>query len=226
MIILLPPSEGKSVESGRGVFRDLHPELVRETKGVLKHLRGLDSETLGKFYCIKNPEKATEAHRLNLGVLKAGGMRALERNTGVVYGHLDYGSLRAKRRAIGRVHIVSGMFGLIPGGSLIPNYKLPMNTWLARHWRESNTERLQKLRGRQAVLSLLPASYSKAIGVDDAIHVRFKVGGGKKLAGHFGKAIKGRFVRYLIENDITSMKGFDGFVEDGFRFDGTDFIQG
>lgn len=226
MIILLPPSEGKCADGGRGAFRELHPELVGETRTVLKHLRGLDTAALGKFYGIKNEEKAPAAHRLNLGVMKAGGVCALERYTGVVYSHLDYGSLCAKKRAARRIYVVSGMFGLIAGNTLIPNYKLPMNSWLARYWLECNTERLGNFRGSKTVLSLLPKSYSRAIGMDGAIHVRFKVGGGRKLAGHFGKSIKGRFVRFLVENDIRSVKDFDGFEEDGFRFDGEDFIQG
>lgn len=227
MLILLPPSEGKSDAEGEGVFRELHPELERDTKGVLKHLRGLKGDAVGKFYGIKDAAKAKAVHRGNLAVLKSGGLRAVERYTGVVYVHADFGTIRARKRVESQVQVVSGMFGLISSGTAIPYYKLPMNAWLARYWREINTKRLAEARGKMNVLSLLPQAYSRALALDldDVVEVQFKVGGGKKLAGHFGKAIKGRFVRYLIENDVKSSKDFDGFTEDGFRFDGTNFVQ-
>ena len=117
------------------------------------------------------------------------------------------------------------MFGLISAKTSIPAYKSPINTWLTNYWRGVNTQRLHDLKGRKQVLSLLPQSYAKAVGIDNALHVEFKIEGGKKLAGHFGKAIKGKFVRFLVENNINSPQHFDAFIEDSFKFDGTNFIQ-
>jgi len=79
--------------------------------------------------------------------------------------------------------------------------------------------------GRRPVLSLLPQAYAKAVDLNGAINVDFRVQGGRKAAGHSGKAIKGKFVRFLIENDIVSAKDFGEFREEGFRFDGTNFVQ-
>lgn len=225
MLILLPPSVGKSAEAGTGVFQDAHPELVGDTRLVLKHLRSLDDSTAARFYGTRTSEKTADAHKLNLSVLKAGGVCALERYTGVVYKHIDYATLRAKKRATRRIYVVTGMFGLISGGTKIPNYRLPMNAWLAKYWRECNMQRLHSLRGNKSVLSLLPQSYSKAISLSNTVHVEFKIKGSRKLAGHSGKAIKGRFVRFLIDNDINTVADFCGFDEDGFRFNGTDFVQ-
>ena len=117
------------------------------------------------------------------------------------------------------------MFGLISGGTSIPEYKLPLNTWLRNYWLPINTERLATLNKKGLIISLLPQSYAKAVHSDEAIHVDFKLGGGKKLTGHFGKAIKGKFGRFLIDNDIQSLKDFSEFSEDGFSFDGEHFIQ-
>ena len=48
--------------------------------------------------------------------------------------------------------------------------------------------------------------------------------GGKKMpSGHQGKYIKGRFVRWLIENNILTPSDFINFKEDGYSFDGTNF---
>lgn len=225
MIVLLPPSEGKSADAGNGSFGDLHPDLLKDALPVLKHLRSLKGAELGKFLGIKQPDKAAESQKKNLTIAKAGCLPALERYTGVVYGHLDYASLKAKKRAASRLVIVSALFGAIPGGAHIPDYKLSMNPWLVKYWKPINTVRIAALAKNGPVLSILSQSYAKALDIDGLIQVDFKVQGGKKSAGHFGKAIKGRFVRFLIENDIKRVGDFDGFTEEGYRFNGTDFVQ-
>ena len=49
--------------------------------------------------------------------------------------------------------------------------------------------------------------------------------GKKTAAGHFGKAVKGEFIRYLAQNNITSIDDFGGFEYDGFKWDGISFIK-
>lgn len=225
MIVLLPPSEGKSASPGKGKFQKLHPDLFADAGPVLKHLAKLPKSKVGAFVGVKVPEKALDARAKDLSIGDAGCVPALERYTGVVYVHLDYASLNAKKRACSRLYIVSGLLGVISGGTSIPDYKLPINPWLAKYWRETNTERIRAAAKKKPVISLLSQSYTKAHGFEGAVHVDFKVQGGKKSAGHFGKAIKGRFVRFLIENDVKKIADFDGFTEDGFHFDGTDFVQ-
>lgn len=225
MLILLPPSEGKAPGGDSPDFGESHPELVDGARGVLKHVARLKASERRKFYGAKNSAKAREIHALNLDALSAPCLPALRRYTGVVYQYLDYDSLSNKRTAQTRIHIVSGLFGLIPGGTRIPFYKMPINPWLTRYWREINLKRLAKARGRRRILSLLPQSYARAVGVEDWIHVDFRVQGGAKPAGHFGKAIKGKFARYLIENKVADSEGFTGFQEDGYRYDGENFVQ-
>ncbi|MFP6581345.1 MAG: peroxide stress protein YaaA [Candidatus Hydrogenedentota bacterium] len=225
MIVLLPPSEGKSDVAGTRAFKKWNPGLYGDSQGVLKHLRALPEGDVGKFVGVKNAEKALAWRKRNLAIAKAGCVPALERYTGVVFTHLDYATLKAKKRACTRLYVVSGLFGVISGATRIPEYKMPMNSWLARYWMKKNTARIGVIAKGGPVVSLLSQSYAKAHGYEAAVHVDFKVQGGKKSAGHFGKAIKGRFVRFLIENDVKSLKDFDGFTEEGFRFDGENFVQ-
>jgi len=226
MIILLPPSEGKAPEGGSGDIASMHPELVKDMRGVLEYQKGLSAEERMKLYGVKDDAKAKRFFDLNRNALKAPCLIALERYTGVVYQYLGYAALNRKGAARDRIRIVSGLFGLISGGTAIPDYKMPMNTWLARYWRERNTERLKETAGKKKVLSLLPQAYQKAINVEDAIHIEFRTQGGKKPAGHFGKAVKGKFVRFVIENNVKTVDGFAAFEEDGYRFDGRNFVQG
>jgi uncharacterized protein len=225
MYILLPPSEGKNDAPGRGVFSDRHPELLEAARPVLRHLKKLKAGERPKFYGVKDLEKARAAHKLNLGVTEAPVLPAVERYTGVVYDHIGLDSIACGPRAKKRILVVSGLFGLLHGTDGIPRYKQPINPWLTRYWKSINGERLQSIAKGAPVLDLLSQSYQKAVDYPGRIVIDFRVQGGKKAAGHFGKAIKGRFVRFLLENGIQDIADFAEFTEDGYRFDGENFIQ-
>ena len=139
MLILLPPSEGKAQAGGDLAFAECHPELLAETKAVLKHVNSLSADARMKFFALKTKEKATACHALNQSALKAPVLPAVERYTGVVYQHLDYRTLKKKRAAEKRIFVVSGLFGVTGGGTKIPPYKMPINPWLIRYWKEINT---------------------------------------------------------------------------------------
>lgn len=225
MYVLLPPSEGKSGEPGKTNFRAACPELVQDTLPVLEYLAALTPAARRKVYGVSTAEKAAAAHARNLEALDAPGIPAIRRYTGVVYGHIDYPTLRRKSVARKRLLVVSALFGLIDGDTPIPDYKLPINPWLARHWKPISHQRLAARAKGKPVLDLLSQSYNGALEYPLLITVDFRVQGGKKAAGHFGKAIKGRFVRWLLENDIKKVGDFEDFREDGYRFDGANFVQ-
>ena len=44
-------------------------------------------------------------------------------------------------------------------------------------------------------------------------------------AGHFGKSVKGEFIRFLAQNQVKSIKDFKGFEYDGFKWDGKNFVK-
>lgn len=223
MYILLPPSEGKNDAPGVGVFSENSNALLSDTLPVLRHGKRLKVAERAKFYGVNSAEKAKAAHALNQAVPDAPVLPALERYSGVVYDHIGLDTLdtAAKKRLL----VVSGLFGLIQGSDGIPRYKQPVNPWLTRYWKPTNTARLQALAGGEPVLDLLSQSYQKALDYPNRIQIDFRVQGGKKAAGHFGKAIKGRFVRFLLENNIQDTTGFAQFTEDGYQFDGENFIQ-
>ncbi len=192
---------------------------------MLDHAARLAAPASLKFHGATTGDKAGASRALNREAPKAPSIYALERYTGVLYQYLDYPALKRKEAARKRIFIVSGLFGLIAGGTKIPRYKMPMNPWLARHWRPVNSARLAQASGRRKVLCLLPQAYAKAINAEGALCVDFRIEGGRKAAGHAGKAIKGKFVRFLIENNVCDPMDFDQFQEDGFQFDGANFVQ-
>jgi len=223
--ILLPPSEGKSRERGKGSFRTLCPDRVSEVQPVVDWLGRLSVPEQRALYGLKSEEKAAEAHMQNLAALDTPCIKAIARYTGVVYDFLDLASLPGQTSARKRILIVSALFGLVDGGTPLPAYKLSMTPWLIRYWRPLNTQRLDAIAQGKPVLNLLSQTYAKAVDYPALITIDFRVDGGAKAAGHFGKAIKGRFVRWVLENKVKRVADFAGFTEDGYRFDGTNFIR-
>jgi len=226
MLILLPPSEGKSSLPGEGVFRELHPEHADDAAPILRQLRVLKSPELGAYYGIKDAATAKTAHAANLHALDAPALPALQRYTGVVYQHIEYRTMKQKAEARRRIVIVSALFGAVRGGDSLPLYKLSMTPALAKYWRPINAARLEALAEGGPILSLLPQAHAKAIAYQPLIELDFLLEGGRRSAGHFGKAIKGEFVRFLIENKVSRPQDFRHFTEDGYRFNGENFVKG
>lgn len=227
LVILLPPSEGKCPEPGNGPsFRAAFPAFAAETGAVLRRLGKLTKAARLKAYGVSTKEKAESAHALNLAALDAPGMPAISRYTGVVYDHLDFGSLRDPAYALEHACIVSAMYGLVPASAPIADYKLPMDAGLAKYWRGINTARLSAFAAGRPVLSLLPQAHVRAVDCAGLHFVDFKLAGGKKSAGHFGKAIKGKFARFVLEKKAKNFAAVTDFHEDGYAFDGENFVQG
>ena len=97
---------------------------------------------------------------------------------------------------------------------------------LQHHWNPILTE---TLKNEKVIIDLLPQVHRKAYtpNKENVIPVDFLIlnKGKKTAAGHFGKAVKGEFIRYLAENNITDVEEFSGFEYDGFIWDGTSFVK-
>jgi cytoplasmic iron level regulating protein YaaA (DUF328/UPF0246 family) len=219
VLILLPPSEGKS-SPRRGRPLDLetlsYPALGATRERVLSVLVGL---------CQDYPERA----RSTLG-LTAGQMGDIARNavlrsaptatagriyTGVLYDALGLDSLSvaAKRRAATRVAVSSALFGLVRLGDRIPSYRLSGNTnlpgtgTLASVWREPLGQVLEDEASRGLVVDLRSGTYAgfwrpRPGSKTNVVSVRVLQDneGVRTVVSHFNKATKGRIVASLLED--------------------------
>jgi len=176
-----------------------------------------------KLYGLKDKALA-KAIAANKDVLSSKTMPSIERYTGVVYDAIDYQTLKNASDFDEKVRIVSGLFGLVSPADLIPNYRLKIDKLkAAKLWLDSNSEQLKET----FVIDLLPQAHKKAVKYDNGIEVEFvlKKAGKKMPAGHQGKHIKGRFVRWLIENSVTDPQRFKNFKEDGYKWTGEVFLK-
>ncbi|MEP9382862.1 peroxide stress protein YaaA [Nocardioides sp. KR10-350] len=217
MLILLPPSEGKTAPR-RGAPLDLEALSVP----VLTDAREAVVDALVEL-CVTRPEDAVgilgipktqpELVALNAGLREAPTARADRVYTGVVYDALDPATLStaAKRRAASRVMVTSSVFGLVGLGDRIPAYRLSGDTTLPRlggvqaHWRRHLGPGVLEALGGGLLVDLRSGTYAAFWHAQEVaeraatVRVLHEVNGTRKVVSHFNKATKGRIVRALLE---------------------------
>jgi len=229
MKILIPPSEGKARTKGSKIkFSDTNFKFERHVNQVVRLLELIDDEDLRSVYGTSS-EKALGFHRQNQDIFNSFCAPAIERYTGVVYEHINWPTLSEKSKKYMEKHtfIFSGLFGMLTPMTLIPDYKLKMNVLsLQHHWNPILTEALNN---EKSIIDLLPQVHRKAYTPNkkNVIPVDFLIinKGKKTAAGHFGKAVKGEFIRHMAQNNVTNIDEFSSFEYDGFKWDGSSFIK-
>ena len=220
LFILIPPSEGKNSGGTDNSLKNISQpvckmiDTLQSYSGDWEKLLGVKGKALQKVI------------QINKEILTSPTMPAIERYSGVVYKAIDYASLNTKAKKFFNTHvrIVSAVFGLVSPDDLIPNYKLKIDKLSAqKFWNEILMAHVQN----NFCFNLLPKAHQKAITPSNNLNIDFVVKKNGKIihAGHKGKHIKGRFIRWLCENQITAVDKFDGFKEDGYQWTGTQFLN-
>ena len=228
MKYLIPPSEGKSKVQDTGIkFKDTKFIFKQHVQQIVTLLELIDEEDLTSIYGTSQ-EKSERFHRQNQDIFNSKCANAVSRYNGIVYKNLDWESYSDKEKEFmdNHFYIFSGLFGMVKPLTLIPDYKLKMNVLsLDHHWNDVITKALQE---EDLVVDLLPQVHRKAYKSGPNVKkIDFYVikKGKKSSAGHFGKAVKGQLINYIIKNKIISTDNFTNFNYDGFRWDGDFFIK-
>ena len=219
MLILLPPSEGKSAPA-RGKPLDLSslsfPGLTTSREQVLERLVTLCRETPEQAREVLGlgPTQADEVSR-NAGLERAPTARADAIYTGVLYDALDTATLSpaARRRASRWLAVTSSLFGLLRPGDRIPAYRLSGDVQLpgiggvAAHWKAVMDRVVGEAVGDGLVVDLRSTTYAAFWRPDRetahqvaTVRVLQQVGSQRKVVSHFNKATKGRLVRAMLES--------------------------
>ncbi|MEZ2390111.1 YaaA family protein [bacterium RCC_150] len=212
MLILLPPSEGKTPAT-KGPAVDWEalsfPELNTYRAKVLEAL-GLVS-----------------AHEDALALLGVGASLRddVERNTrlhaepaapahqvysGVLYDALGYGSLTTaqRRKAVETILVVSALWGVIGFGDQVPAYRLSMATALpdvgrlASFWKPQLTTALAPRVEGELVVDCRSSTYAAAWTPPAAqtvsVNVFSETNGKRTVVSHFAKHTRGELARHLL----------------------------
>jgi hypothetical protein len=214
VLILLPPSEGKSAPK-RGRALDLaaldFTHLTAAREQVLAALLEACARPDAAGILGLGPTQADEVGR-NAALLTAATARADRIYTGVLYDALDLASLdaAARRRATRWLVIMSSLFGAVRPNDPIPAYRLSGDTKLpglgivASHWRAQLGRVLTEAAGSGLVVDLRSSTYAgfwRPAGLGEkvaTVRVLHQVGTRRTVVSHFNKATKGRIVRDLL----------------------------
>jgi len=219
MLILLPPSEGKTAPR-RGKPLDLDslafPTLTASRAEVLSALHDLcttDGDAAWKVLGL-GPTQADQV-ALDARVLESPTARADQVYSGVLYDALHVASLSsaARRRATSWLAVTSGLFGLLRPSDRIPAYRLSGDVSLpgigpvATYWSHRLDPSVREGAGRGLVVDLRSSTYASfwrpgqdLAGRTVSLRVLHEAGGRRTVVSHFNKATKGRIVRALLED--------------------------
>ncbi|GAB3260028.1 peroxide stress protein YaaA [Nocardioides dilutus] len=218
MIVLLPPSEGKTAPR-RGKPLDLAtlslPALTAARERVLDALVSLCSgDPAAAVRVLGVPKSQLDLVDLDARLRTAPTARADQVYAGVLYDVLSPATLSsaARRRATSRLLVTSSLFGLVGPADRIPAYRLSGDAVLpglggvAAHWRGSLGPAIEALVGDRLLVDLRssmyaafwrpPTSLARQVATVRVLH---EVAGKRQVVSHFNKATKGRIVRQLLE---------------------------
>jgi len=184
MLILLPPSEGKSEPEG-GEAVDLDSLVFAEELGEQREqlIRAFDPD-----------------------LLTAPAAPAAEVYTGVLFGRLQLPKLGKKAR--GRVLIASALWGFVRPDDRIPYYKFPPKTKLkgigapAAYWRPALAEAMPDREG-DLIVDMRSGAYTSFWKPKRATLLAVRAfteqDGERKAVSHMAKAVRGDVARALLQ---------------------------
>lgn len=212
MLILLPPSEGKTAASKGQPFeldRLQFPGLSPARREILNVLAQVSSRKDALEVLGVGASLAADVHR-NTTLATEPAAPAHQIYTGVLYDAFGYASMTPtqKRKADAAVVVVSGLWGAIGFADRVPAYRLSMGIGLpgigrlASHWKRHLDEPLRQRAGDELIIDCRSSSYAAAWAPPPAQTVAVNVfqerDGKRTVVSHFAKHFRGEFAGHLI----------------------------
>ena len=225
MLIVLPPSEGKTrPEAGPPLDLDSlsSPRLHRTREQLLNALVRLSSTKRAAEILELGPKQVDDIAR-NAQLREEPTAPAIDVYTGVLYSELGWSTLDEAARERGRssLAIASALFGLLRPHDAIPAYRmsgsvsLPRLGTVASRWKPVVPKALVELAEGELVLDLRSGTYV-ALGQAPAGSVTLRVlteaNGKRSIVSHSNKATKGQVVRQLLAEGVEA-KDAESFAE-------------
>ncbi|MCQ9384360.1 YaaA family protein [Brevibacterium moorei] len=212
MIILLPPSEGKTPASTGPALNleDLaFPELTAARLEVLEALQQTSAAPDSLQILGVGPTLSGEVAR-NLELTRIPCAPALQTYTGVLFAALDAPTLTTTaQHRLGSLYVSSGLFGIVAAGDLIPAYRLAMKVRLpetgvlSTWWKKRLAPVLDARFADELVVDCRSGDYRKSWPGDPAhtvvVNVYTERAGKRSVVSHNAKHTRGLLARHLLE---------------------------
>lgn len=217
MLILLPPSEGKTAPAAGtpvSLSKLSHPELTDARHEAIEALVAVSIRADACEILEVGPTLADEVAR-NVTVREAPADAAARVYTGVLYdaAGMDAWDDETLARAGGRIRIVSALWGLVSPADRIPAYRLSMGTTLpslgalAPWWKPRLAPVLDEL-GSGLVVDCRSSAYGAAwkprLRPDLlAVRVERELNGKRSVVSHHAKHTRGVLTAHLARLDVA-----------------------
>lgn len=228
MLILLPPSEGKTPAPSHKEpidFSVLHfPELNPVRRQVLDVLASVSSQDDALSQLKVGKSLVDEVER-NTRLLDEPATDASQIYSGVLFEALDYDSLSLERQELADRHVlvVSALWGLLRLDDVVPAYRLSMGTklgelgGLATFWKKHLSDLIADSWHGKLILDCRSSAYQKALPTDPSHTYEVKalsVGkdGSRKVISHMAKHYRGLVARAVLTPGLADSNNIDEIV--------------
>lgn len=212
MKILFSPSETKISGGNKAIFdlrNCIFPELSEKRKEIIEiynyFVQNASRKEIEKLFGTKKDEML---ERYSKDIFLSPIMKAVERYTGVAYDYIEYRGLptSAQKYIDENMLIFSNLFGILKASDKIPDYKLKQGEGFAslkieNIYLDVFSNALDNYLQDEEILDLRAGFYEKFYTVKQPYTMLKFIKNGK-IVSHFSKAYRGKFVRFLAENNI------------------------
>lgn len=224
MLILLPPSEGKTRPTvGNPLNLDglCAPSLNPTRDQLLNALVRLSGTKRAAEILGLGPQQAADIEHNTL-LRQAPTAPAIEVYTGVLFAELSWSTLsdQAKVRASERLAIASALFGVLRPLDSIPSYRmsgsvtLPRLGSVASRYKPVLPAAIAELADGGLTVDLRSGTYvalGKAPAGSLTLRVLTEKNGKRQVVSHHNKSTKGQIIRQLLTQDVD-VKDVDSFA--------------
>ncbi len=238
MKILISPA--KSLDFKSNVETSLHsqPKFLEQSAQLNKKLKTLSKNKLSELMSISDDLAGLNYQRnqeWQTPFTPENSKQAIYAFTGEVFRGININTLEKEKLPIlqEKLRILSGLYGILKPLDLIQPYRLEMGTKLKigrnenlyKFWNDNLANSLNdELKDDEILVNLASTEYFKVLPkkllkapLITPVFKDFKNGKYKTIM-MFAKKARGQMVRYIIDNNITTIEELKGFNIDNYRF--------
>lgn len=238
MKIIISPAKSLDFENKAATSLYTQPQFIPQSEKLNKKLKTLSKSTIGDLMKISPALSALNYERNQAWTTPfstENAKQAIYSFTGEVFRGIEVNSLDPNKILLlqDRLRILSGLYGLLKPLDLIQPYRLEMGTKLKvgktenlyQFWGDTIADSLNnELSEGELLINLASSEYFKAVNqkilkvpMITPVFKDFKNGEYKTIMT-FAKKARGLMVRYIIDNNVTSIEELKGFDVDRYRF--------
>ncbi len=238
MKIIISPAKSLDFESKVPTSLYTQPRFLEQSAKLNKKLKTLSKNKLSELMKISDDLAALNYDRnqnWQPPFSTENAKQAIYSFTGAVFQGIDVNSLEEEKIPLlqNNLRILSGLYGLLKPLDLIQPYRLEMGTRLKvgtsenlyKFWANDLANSLNdELDDNELLINLASLEYFKAlpkktlkVPMITPVFKDFKNGQYKTIMTYAKKA-RGLMVRYIIDNNVTTIDDLKGFNIDNYRF--------